>query len=865
WQKALGGSGPEESNSVQVTADGGCIVAGTTESNDGDVSGNHGTRDYWVVKLDNAGSIQWKKCYGGSYFEEGFSIKSTTGGGFIVAGYTASNDGDVSGNHFSLAPGFRDFWVVKLDVSGNIQWQKCYGGDKNEMAYYIQEDADGGYLVTGSSESSNGDLNCNAGITDAWVLKINNLGVIQWQKSMGGSLYEESFGIKPLTNGGYIFCGITCSKEVSGYHPANSAGSCADFWVIKFGKPAAVQPAPQVTINPATGIVCAGGKATFTASVLYGGTNTSYQWMVNGAPAGNNSEVFNAMGLTNNDKIVCTVTSGGSCETATSQASNTVTIQIDNNIVQSLISIVANNTIICDCTPVTFKATVSNAGASPRYDWQVNNISTGNTMNVFTSNSLNDGDIVSCIYTDNATCIAKGSVTSNTIQVQRAANQLPTVHITATNDTICEGATVLFTATAQNAGIIPSYQWQVNGVNTGTGINTFSSSSLNNHDKVSCTIKTDPLFVCTQAVDASSNIVEVIVNNKVNPVINITTSSTIICAGTLATFNAAASNAGTNLSYQWKINGVNAGTDSKTFATSVIQNNDIVSCSITTDPLYPCALSANAVSNNLKMEIITGIPASINITASANEICEGEPASFNAVVLNAGVSPLYAWKLNNLPTGTNDPVYKTSVLKDGDEVRCDLTTGAGGCLGAPVPSNTIVPVVSSAPVITIIPADTIIQTGSQVQLKTLITGTVSSYTWAPPGQLENSQTLNPVTVHLTENVFYSLMVVSDKGCKATAVSVVKVARDLHMPNAFTPNNDQHNDVFRIPSGVSLKLESFSIYDRWGTRIFVTNDISRGWDGNVNGKSSAAGMYIYIIRGSDKNTPVLLKGSFVLIR
>src|SRR5205823_4009258 len=101
-------------------------------SDDGNIIGNHPdssglvTEDYWIVKLDSGATIQWSKCLGGSRYDEASSIKQTTDGGYIVAGVTNSNDGDVTGNHLdsdSLPNG--DYWIVKLDSSGNIQWQKC--------------------------------------------------------------------------------------------------------------------------------------------------------------------------------------------------------------------------------------------------------------------------------------------------------------------------------------------------------------------------------------------------------------------------------------------------------------------------------------------------------------------------------------------------------------------------------------------------------------------------------------------------------------------------------------------------------------------------------------------------------------------
>ena len=99
WQKSLGGSDWDVGRSFRQTADGGYIITGSTGSNDGNVSGNHGNDDYWVVKIDSIGTLQWQKCLGGTLGDYGESIQNTTDGGYIVAGRARSNDGDVSGNH----------------------------------------------------------------------------------------------------------------------------------------------------------------------------------------------------------------------------------------------------------------------------------------------------------------------------------------------------------------------------------------------------------------------------------------------------------------------------------------------------------------------------------------------------------------------------------------------------------------------------------------------------------------------------------------------------------------------------------------------------------------------------------------------
>jgi hypothetical protein len=180
WQRCLGGTKDDEASCVRQTADGGYIVAGYTESNNGDASGNHGRFDLWVTKLDKDGNQNsypvWQKCLGGSMDEYAQDVQQTADGGYIVAGITNSNDGDVSGNH-----GAKDFWVVKLNAKGKIIWQKCLGGSRVDIAYGVEQTKDGGYIVAGFTESNNGDVkgkHGKAGSADFWVVKLNAKGEI---------------------------------------------------------------------------------------------------------------------------------------------------------------------------------------------------------------------------------------------------------------------------------------------------------------------------------------------------------------------------------------------------------------------------------------------------------------------------------------------------------------------------------------------------------------------------------------------------------------------------------------------------------------------------------------------------------------
>jgi len=224
WQKCLGGTNQDEASAIIQTIDGGFAIGGYTNSNDGDVSGNNGGYDFWIVKLDPQGNMQWQKCIGGSGNEYAKSIIQTSDNGFAIAGHTSSNDGDASGNH-----GGGDAWVVKLDPMGNIQWQKCLGGTGNDGANAIIQTLDGGYAVAGETNSNDGDVSGNNGSDDFWVIKLDSQGNIQWQKCLGGTDYEIANSIIQNNSGSYVVVGITYSNDgdVSGHRGG------ADAWIVK--------------------------------------------------------------------------------------------------------------------------------------------------------------------------------------------------------------------------------------------------------------------------------------------------------------------------------------------------------------------------------------------------------------------------------------------------------------------------------------------------------------------------------------------------------------------------------------------------------------------------------------------------------
>lgn len=240
WQKALGGSSGDKANSIQQTYDGGYIMAGGSTSTNGDVTGNHGDTDYWIAKLDALGTIEWQKSLGGTTDDIANSVQQTSDGGYIIAGETYSNDGDVTGYHLN-----GDCWIVKLDASGNLQWQKTLGGTEYDVANSVKQTSDGGYIVAGETSSSDGDVIGNHGNADAWIVKLDASGNIQWQKSLGGSSYDRANAIQQTSDEGYIIAGTAASDD--GDVTVNHG--IEDFWIVKLDASGILQWQKSLTGN----------------------------------------------------------------------------------------------------------------------------------------------------------------------------------------------------------------------------------------------------------------------------------------------------------------------------------------------------------------------------------------------------------------------------------------------------------------------------------------------------------------------------------------------------------------------------------------------------------------------------------------
>lgn len=228
WSKTYGGNADEYSVAAAATPDGGYVLTGfTLSNNNGDVGANHGNTDFWVLKINATGAILWQKVLGGGVDDRPHAVTVTTEGKIAVAGYTnSSNTGDVGQNH-----GAEDFWVVMLDnTNGNVIWKKTYGGNGSEVARAVIPAPDGGLFVGGSTNSiNNGDPGASKGGYDMWIVRLTKDGNITWQNRLGGTNAEELYGLALGSNNTLIAAGTTKSSNGDVTNPKGSE----DMWILQ--------------------------------------------------------------------------------------------------------------------------------------------------------------------------------------------------------------------------------------------------------------------------------------------------------------------------------------------------------------------------------------------------------------------------------------------------------------------------------------------------------------------------------------------------------------------------------------------------------------------------------------------------------
>ena len=597
--------------------------------------------------------------------------------------------------------------------------------------------------------------------------------------------------------------------------------------------------AATINTQPANSSICVANNTSFSITAS---NADSYQWQENTGAGWNNltnnatysgclTNTLTITGATlamNNNQYRCIVTN--SCSNINSSAS---TLTVISSGVPAITIATASNTV-CAGTSVTFTATPVNGGSSPIYQWKKNGANVGTSSNTYTDNGLLNGDIINCVLTSNSTCVTTTTVISNNIVMVVNVSQTPLVSIAASTNNICFGTTIIFTASPVYEGTTPSFQWKKNGINAGTNSVTYSDNSLNNGNVISCVLTSN--YNCVTSTTVLSNSIVMSIIPLVTPSISISASANNICSGTLVTFTSVIANEGTSPIFQWKKNGIIVGTNSSTFSDNAIANGDIISCVLVSNA--NCLTTSSVNSNGIIMLLTPGTPVNLG---PDNAICPGSSLIINAQPGYAS----YLWQdasTNSSYTATAPGNYRVTV------------TNACGIIS----SDDILISLNPKPV-NFLSADTAICSNQSILI--IPNKNFVSYLW----------NTNAVTPSLNINLpgLYWLEVIDNNTCKgrdSIVVSPKQCLKGLFVPNAFTPNGDTKNDLFKPSLFGTVKQYEFTVHNRYGEIVFETKDLAKGWDGNIKGKAQNTGVFVWkCIYQIDNQSVTSEKGTVILIR
>jgi photosystem II stability/assembly factor-like uncharacterized protein len=511
--------------------------------------------------------------------------------------------------------------------------------------------------------------------------------------------------------------------------------------------------------------LCSNSSNSIVTALVSDITGTSYQWQEDSGSgfinvinsiniSGTQTNTLNLSGIPfswNGRKYRCFVNN--------SKYSSQFILNISN--IQPPNLVISSTAItICEGYFATFTATPSYTGIYETYQWKINGIVVPGISSTLTTSNLTNNSVVECIIsTYTGACNTPLIATSNQITMNVVPFSLPTISIIGVSN-VCPGNSNTFTATILNGGSSPSYQWQVNGVNVGTNSNTFTTNTLTNNAQVKCILTSNA--TCANSQTATSNVINITVNSVVVPAVSIISTAT--CAGYPITFTATPLNGGSAPTYQWQVNTINVGTNSNTFTSSTLNNNDQVKCILTSNAA--CANPQVVTSNTIAVAVNSTVAPTVAITSTATNICSGSSITFTATLTNGGAAPSYQWQVNGANVGTNSNTFTSSSLNNASVVKVIMTSSLACAVPQTATSNAINITVNNTivPVASFTSSTTNICSGASITFTSTSTntGTAPIYQWKKNGINVGTNTAtytsngfvngDVVTLALTSNV-----------------------------------------------------------------------------------------------------------------
>lgn len=591
--------------------------------------------------------------------------------------------------------------------------------------------------------------------------------------------------------------------------------------------------------QPTNVTLCNSGEIVFNINAS---NATDYQWQINigtgwtdltdnGTYSGTATNTLNISGVTtamNNYQYRCSVSND--CGPIYSKAGE---LKV-NNLVNPSITLTSSSANICEGVSVNFKAETINGGNSPSYQWKKNGMNVGDNQDTYTDKTLVNEDVITCILTSNADCLVNNPVNSNSIVMTVTNNVTPAVSISASVNNICSGTPVSFTSSVTNGSSSHAFSWFKNGEQLPENSATYTDNSLINGDEITCIVTSNG--TCVTAAEAKSAPITMRVIPLVVPSVTITSSSNAVCRNIPVVFTASSGNERNAPVYQWLKNGQPVGGNGATYTDNDLVNGDIITCVLTSNA--DCLSTSGATSNPLT---ITIYPDPVVVLDKTNTLCEESTR-----ILDAGNFSSYLWN-----TGSTN---RTITINQTGKYSITVTD-KNGCTGKDFTEiNTILPSPTN-----FLATDTSICSYGDLLLKPNVG--FRTYLW-------NTGSANSF-ITITQPGEYWLQVTNTEGCSGS--DTIRVLRKqclegFYMPTAFTPNSDGLNDFIKpIILGKVIQYQ-FTIYNRFGQRVFHSTDLSKEWDGKYKQQPQDGNVFLWVCGYQfDGEQPQVRKGSFVMIK
>jgi hypothetical protein len=745
WQNTIGGTNDDYLYCLQQTTDGGYILGGSSRSSgNGDKTENtHGVEDYWIVKTDASGNIQWQNDIGSNDYDQLYSIHQTMDGGYILGGYS---DSDAAWDKSENSLGWFDYWIVKTDATGNIEWDNTLGGDSIDYLYAIRQTSDTGYILGGhsASHSSADKSETMIGGTDYWIVKTDSLGSIQWENTIGGTFNEDCRAVRQTSDDGFIVGGSSYSN-ITADKTENSLGF-NDYWIVK------IDHICRVEADLVQNVLCFGdGNGTAAALATGGQPPYTYLWSVTGDTTQTVSDFGPGTYTVSVTDLVGCITSSAVTITEPPLLVSDIDTSID---------------LVCYGDTNAF-ASITVAGGTPPYTYSWNTVPVQTTT---IATNLPAGNYT-VVVTD-----ANGCTQSELFNITEPPQLVSS--ILTHQDVLCSGGSDGSAKVDAAGGVFPyTYLWNTippqttpTAVNLTAGIYTVTVTDANGCITFSSVTITEPAPL---TIDSSG-------------------FQNITCNGGSdgsATVNV---NSGTPpYTYSW-----NTGD-----TTSSIFNVAAGSYSIT-------VLDSNGCTTSLAVVITEPPPITFDSSTSQNITCFGDTNGIASVTVNSGTPPFtYSWNtgdttssVSNLLAGT----YSITVID------------SNGCSG----SSTVTITEPALFVLTDSTADATCATCCDGAIIPTVSGGVPPYTYT--FSCGPSSTVCPGT--------YTCCVVDSNGCQVCDTVIIDYPTSIQELQgagiSITPNPAHDNFTISFNNQLSIVNAQLSIYDVLGKEVYNARLVNR---------------------------------------